>query len=180
MTIQSRARPCGRAVSWVLIGASVMGRPPQVPVEKTGIVLNIVAGEMSIAEAARREKAFEQSNRPVETRVPRRARTVVSARQAKAPRDRPPKGPVAAAAQDTTPGSSADRRRTLDPKPVRSCDPDDRHQQRWPVPVVRLRGIHRHPPRDPARPTFSQSTQMPNAADAEAKEVPRRPARRVR
>ena len=35
-----------------------MGRPPVIPVEKkTRIVLSILAGEMTIAEAARREKA---------------------------------------------------------------------------------------------------------------------------
>ena len=39
-----------------------MGRPPQIPVEKkTRIVLSILAGEMTIAEAARREKVSEQS-----------------------------------------------------------------------------------------------------------------------
>lgn len=32
-----------------------MGRPPQIPVEKkTRIVLSVIAGEMSIADAARR------------------------------------------------------------------------------------------------------------------------------
>mgnify|MGYP000859896703 FL=1 len=37
-----------------------MGRPPVVPVErKTRVVLSILAGEMTIAEAARREKAGE-------------------------------------------------------------------------------------------------------------------------
>lgn len=39
-----------------------MGRPPSVPVEKkTRVVLSVLAGEMSIAEAARREKVSEQS-----------------------------------------------------------------------------------------------------------------------
>lgn len=39
-----------------------MGRPPVIPVEKkTRIVLSILAGEVSIAEAARREKVSEQS-----------------------------------------------------------------------------------------------------------------------
>ena len=39
-----------------------MGRPPVTPVEKkTRIVLSILAGEMTIAEAARREKVSEQS-----------------------------------------------------------------------------------------------------------------------
>lgn len=39
-----------------------MGKPPQVPVEKkTGIVLSILAGEMTITEAVRREKVSEQS-----------------------------------------------------------------------------------------------------------------------
>ena len=39
-----------------------MGRPPVIPVEKkTRIVLSILAGEMTIAEAARREKVSEQS-----------------------------------------------------------------------------------------------------------------------
>ena len=39
-----------------------MGRPPVIPVgKKTRIVLSILAGEMTIAEAARREKVSEQS-----------------------------------------------------------------------------------------------------------------------
>jgi transposase len=39
-----------------------MGRPPQIPVEKkTRIVLSILTGEVSIAEASRREKVSEQS-----------------------------------------------------------------------------------------------------------------------
>ena len=39
-----------------------MGRPPQITVEKkTRIVLSVIAGEMSIADAARREKVSEQS-----------------------------------------------------------------------------------------------------------------------
>lgn len=39
-----------------------MERPPQIPVEKkTRIVLSVIAGEMSIADAARREKVSEQS-----------------------------------------------------------------------------------------------------------------------
>ena len=39
-----------------------MGRPPTIPPEKkTRIVLAILAGEMSIADAARREKVSEQS-----------------------------------------------------------------------------------------------------------------------
>jgi len=39
-----------------------MGRPPQIPVEKkTRIVLSVIAGEMTIADAARREKVSEQS-----------------------------------------------------------------------------------------------------------------------
>ena len=39
-----------------------MGRPPSIPVEKkTRIVLSVLAGEMSIAEAARRERVSEQS-----------------------------------------------------------------------------------------------------------------------
>ena len=39
-----------------------MGRPPVIPVEKkTRIVLSILAGEMTVAEAARREKVSEQS-----------------------------------------------------------------------------------------------------------------------
>ena len=39
-----------------------MGRPPVIPVEKkTRIVLSILAGEVTIAEAARREKVSEQS-----------------------------------------------------------------------------------------------------------------------
>ena len=39
-----------------------MGRPPSIPAEKkTRIVLSVLAGEMSIAEAARKEKVSEQS-----------------------------------------------------------------------------------------------------------------------
>ena len=39
-----------------------MGRPPMIPPEKkTRIVLAILAGEMSIVEAARKEKVSEQS-----------------------------------------------------------------------------------------------------------------------
>ncbi|MEH0060012.1 helix-turn-helix domain-containing protein [Auritidibacter ignavus] len=39
-----------------------MGKPPQIPVEKkTRIVLSVLAGEVTIAEAARREKISEQS-----------------------------------------------------------------------------------------------------------------------
>jgi len=39
-----------------------MGRPLSVPAElKSRIVLSVIAGEMSIAEAARREKISEQS-----------------------------------------------------------------------------------------------------------------------
>ncbi len=47
---------------WVLKENQIMGRPPQIPVEKkTRIVLSVIAGEMSIADAARREKVSEQS-----------------------------------------------------------------------------------------------------------------------
>ena len=39
-----------------------MGRPPVIPAErKTRIVLSVRAGEMTIAEAARKEKVSEQS-----------------------------------------------------------------------------------------------------------------------
>lgn len=39
-----------------------MGRPPSIPVEKkTRIVLSVLAGEITVAEAARREKVSEQS-----------------------------------------------------------------------------------------------------------------------
>lgn len=39
-----------------------MGRPPVIPVEqKIRIVLSVLAGEVTIAEAARREKVSEQS-----------------------------------------------------------------------------------------------------------------------
>ena len=39
-----------------------MGRPPMIPAEKKlRIVLSVLAGEMTIAEAARREKISEQS-----------------------------------------------------------------------------------------------------------------------
>ena len=39
-----------------------MGRPPSIPAEKkTRIVLSVLAGEMSIAEAACKEKVSEQS-----------------------------------------------------------------------------------------------------------------------
>lgn len=38
-----------------------MGRPPSIPVEKKArIVLSVLAGEMTVAEAARREKVSEQ------------------------------------------------------------------------------------------------------------------------
>jgi transposase len=39
-----------------------MGRPPVIPAEtKTRIVMSVLAGEMKIAEAARKEKISEQS-----------------------------------------------------------------------------------------------------------------------
>lgn len=39
-----------------------MGRPPSIPAEKkTRIVLSALAGELTIAEAARREKVSEQA-----------------------------------------------------------------------------------------------------------------------
>ena len=39
-----------------------MGRPPSIPAEtKTRIVLSVIAGELTVAEAARREKISEQS-----------------------------------------------------------------------------------------------------------------------
>ena len=39
-----------------------MGRPPIIPAEmKTRVVLSVLAGEVTIAEAARREKISEQS-----------------------------------------------------------------------------------------------------------------------
>jgi transposase len=39
-----------------------MGRPPSIPVEKkTHVVLSMITGEMTIAEAARREQISEQS-----------------------------------------------------------------------------------------------------------------------
>lgn len=39
-----------------------MGRPPSIPVEKKQrIVLSVLAGEVTIAEAARKEKVSEQS-----------------------------------------------------------------------------------------------------------------------
>ena len=39
-----------------------MGRPPVIPAEqKARIVMSVIAGEMSVAEAARREKVSEQS-----------------------------------------------------------------------------------------------------------------------
>lgn len=39
-----------------------MGRPLQIPVEeKTRIVLSVITGEISIVDAARREKVSEQS-----------------------------------------------------------------------------------------------------------------------
>ena len=44
-----------------------MGRPPVIPAEqKTRIVLSVLAGEVSIAEAARKEKVSEQSIGPAE------------------------------------------------------------------------------------------------------------------
>ena len=39
-----------------------MGRPPSIPAEKKArVVLSVLAGELTIAEAARREKVSEQS-----------------------------------------------------------------------------------------------------------------------
>jgi len=39
-----------------------MGRPPVVPAEtKTRVVLSVLAGEVSVSEAARKEKVSEQS-----------------------------------------------------------------------------------------------------------------------
>lgn len=39
-----------------------MGRPPVIPAEqKARIVMSVIAGELSVAEAARREKVSEQS-----------------------------------------------------------------------------------------------------------------------
>jgi len=39
-----------------------MGRPPVIPAEKKArIVMSVIAGEFSVAEAARREKVSEQS-----------------------------------------------------------------------------------------------------------------------
>jgi len=38
-----------------------MGRPPSIPAEKARIVLSVIAGEMTVAEAARREKVSGQS-----------------------------------------------------------------------------------------------------------------------
>lgn len=39
-----------------------MGRPPAIPAEqKARIVMSVIAGELSVAEAARREKVSEQS-----------------------------------------------------------------------------------------------------------------------
>lgn len=44
-----------------------MGRPPSIPAEKKSrIVLSVLAGELTIAEAARREKVSEQSIGKVE------------------------------------------------------------------------------------------------------------------
>lgn len=41
-----------------------MGRPPSIPAEtKSRIVMSVIAGELSIAEAARREKVSEQSTK---------------------------------------------------------------------------------------------------------------------
>ena len=54
-------RLCGRAVESVL-KESEYGKTPSIPVEKkTRIVLSVLAGEVSVAEAARREKVSEQS-----------------------------------------------------------------------------------------------------------------------
>ena len=49
-----------------------MSRPPVIPVEKKiRIVLSVIQGEVSVAEAARREKVSEQAdNRELETPVP--------------------------------------------------------------------------------------------------------------
>ncbi len=57
----SSVRVCSGTIGWVLSGECGMGRPPVVPVErKTRIVLSVLAGEVRIAEATRRERVSEQ------------------------------------------------------------------------------------------------------------------------
>jgi transposase len=61
----SRVRLCGRPVScgsWSRRSLIIMARPPVFPAEeKVRIVLSILAGEITVAEAARRAKVSEQS-----------------------------------------------------------------------------------------------------------------------
>jgi len=60
--MMSRVKILGRAVVSVLKRIHVMGRPPSIPAEKKiRIVLNVLAGEVSIAEAARKQKISEPS-----------------------------------------------------------------------------------------------------------------------
>lgn len=57
-----------------------MGRPPAIPVEKKiRIVLSVLAGEVSIAEAARRAKVSEQSIGRWKAEFLESGRTVLSA-----------------------------------------------------------------------------------------------------
>jgi transposase-like protein len=59
----SRVRLCGRTVESVLKESQTHGKPPPgISAEKkTRIVLSVIVGEMTIAEAARREMISEQS-----------------------------------------------------------------------------------------------------------------------
>jgi len=58
----SRVRLCGRTIESVLEESQTMGRPPVIPAEKKArIVMSVIAGELSVADAARREKVSEQS-----------------------------------------------------------------------------------------------------------------------
>ena len=58
----SCVRLCGTGVSWPVTQGVEMSRPPVFPPEqKTRIVLSILAGEITIAEAARQYKVSEQS-----------------------------------------------------------------------------------------------------------------------
>jgi len=59
----SRVRLCGRTVESVLTESQIHGKTtPRISAEKkTRIVLSVIVGEMTIAEAARREMISEQS-----------------------------------------------------------------------------------------------------------------------
>jgi len=123
-----------------------MARQPVFPVdEKARIVLSVLAGEVSVAEAARRAKVSEQSVGNWKRQFLEAGKTSLvagragpSTREAQLrPRfDRPPAG----------------RPRPPRRRPQRRPGPDDRDRQRRPVPLVPVRGVHHRPPRAAPRP----------------------------